>query len=225
MPPNTGVPTLLARQFRGAVGDDQRIEAENEGERGHHHRAEAQARALGRRLQQRHAALALLLGEFDDENAVLGRKADQHDHADLPVEIERQPFEQDEQEGAEHADRDREQDRHRDGPALVKADEEQIGEQDGEGEDDRRLAFGALLLEGGVGPFAGIAVAAGSSPPPPPSPPAPGRTKRPPPGRPAPSPRRGCCSGSGPAVRPRPSLPRGCAAGSSCRRWRRTLIR
>ena len=34
--------------------------------------------------------LALLLGKLDDQNAVLGRKADQHDHADLRIEIERQ---------------------------------------------------------------------------------------------------------------------------------------
>ena len=90
MPPNTGVPTLRARQLRGAVGDDQRVEAEDEGERGHHHRAEAQPGALGRRVAQRHAALALLLGEFDDQDAVLRGEADQHDHADLRVEIERQ---------------------------------------------------------------------------------------------------------------------------------------
>ena len=40
--------------------------------------------------QQRHALLALLLGELDDQDAVLGGQADQHDHADLAVKIERQ---------------------------------------------------------------------------------------------------------------------------------------
>ena len=40
--------------------------------------------------QQRHAVLAFLLGELDDQDAVLGRQADQHHHADLRVEIERQ---------------------------------------------------------------------------------------------------------------------------------------
>ena len=48
------------------------------------------ARAFGRGLQQRDAVLALLLGELDDQDAVLRRQADQHDHADLGVEIEGQ---------------------------------------------------------------------------------------------------------------------------------------
>ena len=73
------------------------------------------------------------------------------------VEIERQTAEHDRREGAEHADRDRQQHRHRDGPALVERDQEQVGEQHREAEDDRGLALGALLLERGVGPFAGIA--------------------------------------------------------------------
>ena len=60
--------------------------------------------------EQFDAALALLLGEFDDQDAVLGREADQHDHADLAVKVEGQPAEQDEQERAEHADRHRKQD-------------------------------------------------------------------------------------------------------------------
>ena len=38
----------------------------------------------------RHACLALLLGEFDDQNAVLRGERDQHDKADLGIKIERQ---------------------------------------------------------------------------------------------------------------------------------------
>ncbi len=91
MPPNTGVPTPCRASSRSARCDHQRIKTENERERRHHHRAEAQTCAFGRRFQQRHALLALLLGEFDDQNAVLGRQPDQHDHADLAIEIERQP--------------------------------------------------------------------------------------------------------------------------------------
>ncbi len=34
--------------------------------------------------------LALLLGELDDQDAVLGRQRDQHHQADLRIEIERQ---------------------------------------------------------------------------------------------------------------------------------------
>ena len=81
---------VAPRQLRGAGGHHQRQQAEDEGERRHHHRPEPQPRALGRGLEQRHALLALLLGELDDQDAVLGCEADQHHHADLPVEIERQ---------------------------------------------------------------------------------------------------------------------------------------
>ena len=81
---------VAAADLRGAVGEDQRHEAEHEGDRGHHHRAEPHARAERRGLRDRHALLALLLGEFDDQDAVLGGERDQHDEADLGIEVERQ---------------------------------------------------------------------------------------------------------------------------------------
>ncbi len=59
--------------------------------------------------------------------------------------------------GAEHADHDREQHRNRDGPALIKRHQEQIGEQDRKRENDAGLSGGRLLLIGGAGPFEGIA--------------------------------------------------------------------
>jgi len=40
--------------------------------------------------KQWHAVLPPLLGELDDQNAVLCREADQHDYADLSIQIERQ---------------------------------------------------------------------------------------------------------------------------------------
>ena len=49
--------------------------------------------------------LALLLGELDDQDAVLGGERDQHHHADLRVEIERQARTAQPDERAEHADR------------------------------------------------------------------------------------------------------------------------
>ena len=68
--------------------------------------------------------LALLLREFDNQNSVLGGKADENNHADLRVEIQRQPGSQDREECAEYANRDREQNRRRDDPAFVKRDQE-----------------------------------------------------------------------------------------------------
>ena len=103
---------------------------------------------------KRHAVLALLLGELDDQDAVLGCEPDQHHHADLRIKIERQTAEHYRGESPEHADRHRQQHRHRNDPALIERDEEQIGEQEREAENDARLAFRALLLERGVRPFA-----------------------------------------------------------------------
>ena len=57
------------------------------------------------------ALFALLLGEFDDQDAVLGCECDQHNQADLRVEVERQAREDDADERGEHADCHRQQDR------------------------------------------------------------------------------------------------------------------
>ena len=50
-----------------------------------------------------------LLGELHDQDAVLGGQSDQHDHADLRIEIKRQ--DRDREERSDHADGDRQQDR------------------------------------------------------------------------------------------------------------------
>jgi hypothetical protein len=50
MPPNTGVPTSR-RQLRRAGGHNQRVEAEDKRERGHHHRPKAVAGAIDDGLQ------------------------------------------------------------------------------------------------------------------------------------------------------------------------------
>ena len=59
----------------GAARDHQRHEAGDEREAGHHHRPEAQARALDRGIDDRSAALALLLGELDDQDRRSWRRA------------------------------------------------------------------------------------------------------------------------------------------------------
>ncbi len=106
MPPNTGVETFRRASMAAPVPKHQRREAENEGEGCHHHRPESQPCAFRRRLEQRRAMLATLFGEFDDEDAILGSESDQHNHADLGIEIERQMGDYDSREGAEDADRD-----------------------------------------------------------------------------------------------------------------------
>src|SRR5262249_25376113 len=79
------------RRRRGAASHDQGQQTEDKGQRRHHDGPEAQASAFRCRLENWNTLLPLLLRELDDEDAVLRRKPDQHDHADLTVEIERQP--------------------------------------------------------------------------------------------------------------------------------------
>ncbi len=105
MPPKTGVPTARRLKAPGPLRDDQRQQAEDEGEAGHHHRAEAQARALDRGVADRLALAALLDGELDDQDAVLGGQRDEHHEADLRIDIEGEPCERDGADRAEHARR------------------------------------------------------------------------------------------------------------------------
>ena len=95
MPPNTGVPTSRRASSRGAVattsGYSPRMKAKEVIMTG---RKRSRAPSIAA-CEQRHAPLALLLREFDDQDAVLGGQTDQHDHADLRIKIERQPAEND----------------------------------------------------------------------------------------------------------------------------------
>ena len=90
MPAKTGVPTPWRLISAAPCGDDQRVDAEDEGERGHHHGAKPHPRPEHRGLPDVHALLAPVLGELDDQDAVLGGHRDQHDEPDLGVEVERQ---------------------------------------------------------------------------------------------------------------------------------------
>src|SRR6516225_9050373 len=76
-------------QLRGARRHYQRKKTEDESERGHHHRTKPQTGPFGCRLEQWNPMLALLLGELDDQDTVFGGQADQYNHPDLSVEIQR----------------------------------------------------------------------------------------------------------------------------------------
>ena len=157
MPQNTGVPTARRLISEAPV-------AITNGSRPRMKAKLVIITARNRSLAPRIAAswidlpcLALLLGEFDDQDAVLRRQRDQHDDADLRVKVEREAGEADRRDRRQDADRDREQDRNRDGPALIQPDQEQEGEQDRQAEDDGALAGGRLLLERGAGPLVAVA--------------------------------------------------------------------
>ena len=90
MPPATPVPTARRREHRRALGGDERDQAGDEGEARHQDGAEAGAGAVDRGVDDSHAGLAPRLGELDDQDRVLRRERDQHDEADLGVDVERQ---------------------------------------------------------------------------------------------------------------------------------------
>ena len=107
MPPNTAVPTEWRPGLAGALRGDERQHAEDERERGHQNRTEPDPRGFDRGLRNRQPALAQLLGEFDDQDRVLGGKADQHDQADLTVDVVGQAAQALRADGAEHRHRER----------------------------------------------------------------------------------------------------------------------
>ena len=150
-------PAFTPGQRTGAGRDHQRHEAQDEGEARHHHRAEAQPRTLDRRFAQAHPRLAPLDRELDDEDRVLGGERDQHDQADLRIDVEGEAEEADRGDRPERADGDREEDGDRDVPALVERHQEKIREQHREPEHDRGLACGLLLLQRRAGPLEAVA--------------------------------------------------------------------
>ena len=77
----------LAHLRARARRDGQRHDAEDEGEGRHQDRPQAQAAGLDDGCQRRIAMLLALSGEFDDQDGVLGRQADQHDEGDLRHDV------------------------------------------------------------------------------------------------------------------------------------------
>jgi hypothetical protein len=77
MPPATAGADRIARRRASAGGERQRHDAEDECERRHQDRPEADARRLDRRIHDRQSALAQLLGELDDQDRVLRRETDE----------------------------------------------------------------------------------------------------------------------------------------------------
>ena len=87
----------------------------------------------------RHALLAPLDREFDDQDRVLAEQTDQHDQTDLGVDVVGQPHGLQEEEGTEEPDRQRQDHGQRQDEALVLPDQHQIDEDDDDEEDINRL--------------------------------------------------------------------------------------
>ena len=149
IPPMTVYAHDLPGDGAGPAGDGQRHAAENEGEGGHKDRPEAQFGPFQGRFHQRFAFLVFHLGEFDDEDGVLGRQTDEHDQTDLGVDVVLERLEQQAGKGPGHGDRGAEKDRERQRPAFIlgRQDQEDAEEREGEDRHRRNPLLGLLLLE------------------------------------------------------------------------------
>ena len=143
------MPRLLA----GAGRKHQRQHAEDEGERGHQNRPQADARGFDRRVRRSSCRAARSCSANSTiEDAVLRREADQHHQPDLAVDVVDQPAAPLRQQRAENRERHRQQDDERQRHALVLRRQRQVDQQQAEPEDDDRLAAGLEFLERDAGP-------------------------------------------------------------------------
>src|SRR5580704_9933419 len=109
----------LSRNSARPGGSPQRNAAKNEGERRHKDGAQTQPCASESGVDQSLAAVVFHLGEFDNQNGVLGGQADQHDQSDLGINVVVKAPEVECDEGAEHCDGDAEQHAEGKRPTLV----------------------------------------------------------------------------------------------------------
>ena len=87
----------------GARRHDERQQARDERERGHENRPEADPGAFDGRLEHRQAFIVPLHRELHDQDRVLSEQADEHDDADLRVDVVRQAHQLQQEERAEEA--------------------------------------------------------------------------------------------------------------------------
>ena len=130
----------------GAARERQRQHAEDEREAGHQDRPQADARGLERRVDHARALLLLLLGELDHQDRVLRGEAHRRQQADLQEHVVLEPAQGHREHRADEAERDHQQHRHRDRPALVERGEAQEHDQQRQRVEQRRLARRQALL-------------------------------------------------------------------------------
>src|SRR6185436_8613296 len=126
----------LARGGARTAGEHQGHGAGNGGDRGHDDRPEAARRGVADRAGDVLPGIAQLIGELDDQYAVLGGQADQHDDADLAVEIEGLAHQGEADDAAANGERDGGDDHRRVDEAFELGGEQQVDDEDGEQEDD-----------------------------------------------------------------------------------------
>src|SRR5450756_1224493 len=135
-----------------ALRDPQRHAPEDEREGRHEDGAKAELRALKRGLDEVFALLELRFREFDDQDRVLGREADEDDEADLPVDVEVIVAKDESEKTAEDRDGHREKHAQGEGPTFVEGCEDEKDEDERETEDSPGRPGSLLLLVREIGP-------------------------------------------------------------------------
>src|SRR5947207_1164499 len=143
----------LAHLGAGSGRARERQHAQDERERGHQDRPEAEPARLDGGREAVLALLLLLLRELDDEHGVLRGQPDQRDEADLRDEVVVQAPQPGAEEREGQAHRCDQDDRERQRPALVLGGMDEEYEEDAERKDEDRGVARELRLVGDVGPF------------------------------------------------------------------------
>ena len=123
------------------------IEPGDRRQRCHQDRAEARERRLAQGRIELLAPVAQLVGELDDQNAVLRREAHQHDEADLRVDVERVAGQPDAQQSAADGGRHAQHDDEGVDPAFELRRQHQEHHQDAEAEHEHDRGAGALVVQ------------------------------------------------------------------------------
>src|SRR3984957_1325678 len=138
-----------------AFGHDQRQHAQDEGKRGHQNRAQADTGGFDGGVDNAAALFAQLLREFDNQDGILARKANEHDQADLAVDVVLLTAQRLRADGAQQRGRNCEQHDKRKRKAFVLRGERQIHHQNSQAEEHDRLAAGLNFFQRQAGPFIG----------------------------------------------------------------------
>src|SRR5450759_2204396 len=150
-----GVSPLAAAPGAGADRNAPPRPAEYERKRGHHDRPRPQMRRLHCRGEAVASGILELLGEFHNQDGVLGSETDQHDEPDLGQNIVVLPAQHDADDGSDEAHRHDHDHRQRQRQALELRGQHQEHEHHRQHESEDRGVAGAQLLEGERGPLVG----------------------------------------------------------------------
>ena len=125
--------------------------------RGHQDWAKAKPACFNRRFERRFALVLLHLREFDDQNSVLAREADQDDKADLGENVVIAAADPDASDGEQQAHGYDQDDRERQAETFVLGGQDEEDQQDAERINVNGGITGQHLLIGELGPFGGHA--------------------------------------------------------------------